>query len=254
MKVRIVQINAWKSKYPMEILMGTFTFDIICLQEPWAKEADSFKHTGYYLITPNCAPRHRVSIYVREAAIPAANIVPHPDLSTSPDILVVDFILHTRKISLINLCNDCKTRAGVGLIDDVLHQLPSCADTLALMDSNSHHILWDSNTSSRQIDVDFDLHDVLVSRPLMLITLPDVPTHLPSGNLIDLGWASPSLLGILRDVQVEEEMGLGSDHLPITYSCGGIICISFLGKYHQFSRFSAACKLNSQGKQKKKSD
>ncbi|KAJ7730403.1 hypothetical protein B0H16DRAFT_1207029, partial [Mycena metata] len=52
---------------------------------------------------------------------------------------------------------------------------------------------------------------------LTLVSLPDIPTHLPSGNVIDLGWASPSLLWSIRDVKVEEEMGLGSDHLPITY-------------------------------------
>ncbi|KAJ7719704.1 Endonuclease/exonuclease/phosphatase [Mycena metata] len=160
---------------------------------------------------------HRVSIYIREAVIPASNIVPRPDLSTSPDILVVDFILKERKVSLINLYNDCETRAGVGLIDSVLDRLPPKTDILALMDSNSHHIQWDSNTSTRQIDADFDLHDVLVTRPLTLITPPDVPTHLPSGNVIDLGWASPSLLANVRDVRVEEGMGLGSDHLPITY-------------------------------------
>lgn len=217
MKARIVQINSWKSKYPMETLMGTYGFDIICLQEPWAKERESFEHTGYYLITPSCDGVHRVSIYIREAAIPAANIIPRPDISNSPDILVVDLILRTRKISLINLYNDCETRAGVGLIEGVLDRLPPKSDILALMDSNSHHVQWDSKTTTRKIDADFDLHDVLISRPLTLVSPPDIPTHLPSGNVIDLGWASPSLLWSIRDVKVEKEMGLGSDHLPITY-------------------------------------
>jgi hypothetical protein len=85
------------------------------------------------------------------------------------------------------------------------------------MDSNSHHLLWDSNTKTTVREADFALHDLLVGHPLCLITSPDVPTHLPSGNVIDLGFASPSLLWHISNVEVNARLGLGSDHLPITY-------------------------------------
>ncbi|KAJ7728068.1 Endonuclease/exonuclease/phosphatase [Mycena metata] len=186
----------------METLMGVYCFDVICLQEPWAKEAETFEHSGYYLITPN---------------FPVSSICPRPDLANSPDILVVDLILKSKTISLINLYNDCETRAGVGLINSVLDHLPLKREVISLMDSNSHHVQWDSNTKTKIIDADFDLHDCLIAHPLTLITPPDIPTHLPSGNVIDLGWASPSLLPHIYDVTVETGMGLGSDHLPITY-------------------------------------
>lgn len=85
------------------------------------------------------------------------------------------------------------------------------------MDSNLHHVLWDSRTSMELREEDFDLHDLLTAHPLTLITPPDVLTHLPSGNVIDLGFASPSLLWNIRNVEVSTSLGLGSDHLPITY-------------------------------------
>jgi hypothetical protein len=46
---------------------------------------------------------------------------------------------------------------------------------------------------------------------------PDVPTHLSSGNVIDLGFASPSLLFNICNVEASSYLGMGSDHLPITY-------------------------------------
>ncbi|KAJ7920375.1 hypothetical protein B0H13DRAFT_2422846 [Mycena leptocephala] len=70
------------------------------------------------------------------------------------------------------------------------------------MDSNSHHVLWDSKTNTATRTEDFELHDLLISTPLLLVTPPDIPTHI-SGNVIDLGFCSPSLL---------------IDHLPIRYT------------------------------------
>lgn len=83
--------------------MGIHDFDVLCFQEPWEKETELFDHSGYYHITPNCDTRHRVSMYFKQATIPASSICPRPDLSTSPDILVIDFISKKRKITIINL-------------------------------------------------------------------------------------------------------------------------------------------------------
>ncbi|KAJ7605222.1 Endonuclease/exonuclease/phosphatase [Mycena rosella] len=196
---------------------ASHNFDIICLQEPWEKEIDAFDHTGYTQITPNCDTRHRVSFYFKEASIPPSCICPRPDLSTSPDLLVVDLIVKGRIIHLVNLYNDCVTRAGVGLVAAVLPRFGPQDEIFAMMDSNSHHILWDSLTLTPTQVADFDLHDLLISHPLTLVTPPDVPTHIPSGNVIDLGFASPSLLWNIRNVEVSSCLGLGSDHLPITY-------------------------------------
>lgn len=105
--LRIVQSNSWKSCYPLEILMGVHAFDIIGLQEPWEKETHPFNHAGYIHITPDCSTRHRVSFYFKESTFSAADICPRPDLSSSPDLLVVDIIIGGRRIHLINLYNDC---------------------------------------------------------------------------------------------------------------------------------------------------
>lgn len=197
--------------------MGVHNFDIIGLQEPWQKETHSFDHTGYILITPECDIRHRVSFYFREASIAASDICPRPDLSTSPDLLVVDLIVRGRRIHLVNLYNDCETRAGVGLLAALLARFGPRDETFAIMDSNSHHVAWDSLTLTPSRPEDFDLHDLLVSHPLTLVTPPDVPTHLPSGNVLDLGFVSPSLIWNINNVVVSSDLGLGSDHLPITY-------------------------------------
>jgi hypothetical protein len=59
------------------------------------------------------------------------------------------------------------------------------------------------------------LHDVLISHGLLLVTPPDVPTHI-SGNVIDLGFCSPSLFMAVT-ATVDPSHCLGSDHLPIHY-------------------------------------
>ncbi|KAJ6540060.1 hypothetical protein DFH09DRAFT_1368626 [Mycena vulgaris] len=198
--LRLVQSNTWKSRNPLDILMGVHDFNILCLQEPWEKEVDSFEYGGYFHITPNCDARHRVSMYFKQATIPGSSICPRPDLSTSPDILVVDFISKNRKITITNLYNDCETRAGVGLLAEVLAKLGRCAEIFLVLNSNSHHILWDSKTLTCVRPEDFDLHDLLIAHPLTLAPpLMSPHTSLP---------AMPSTSGLPRR---------RSDHLPITY-------------------------------------
>ncbi|KAJ7936029.1 hypothetical protein B0H13DRAFT_2304100 [Mycena leptocephala] len=181
-----------------EVLMGVYDFDILCLQEPWEKEINSFDHRGYFQITPQCDTRHRVSMYFKESSIPASSICPRHDLSSSPDLLVVELIWNRRKVYLVNLYNDCETRAGVQLLEAVLKQLGRRSEILLVMDSNSHHALWDSLTKTESRQEDFDLHDLLMSHPLTLVT---PPTYLRTCHRATLStW-----------------LGLGSDHLPITY-------------------------------------
>ncbi|KAJ7767795.1 hypothetical protein B0H16DRAFT_1453417 [Mycena metata] len=85
------------------------------------------------------------------------------------------------------------------------------------MDSNSHHVLWDSLTVSRHCNEDDELHDLVLLYPLALVSPPDVPTHIPSNNVIDLGFASTTLLHNLHNVEVDHSLGLASDHWPIVY-------------------------------------
>ncbi|KAJ7624172.1 hypothetical protein B0H17DRAFT_1151338 [Mycena rosella] len=127
----MVQSNAWKSCYPMEILMGAYNFDIIRLQEPWQKEIEESDHTGYIHITPACDSHHRVSLCFKEATFAAADICPRPDLSISSDLLVLDIIINGRRIYLINLYNDCETRAGVGILAAVLALFAPCEKIFA---------------------------------------------------------------------------------------------------------------------------
>ncbi|KAF7371586.1 Transcription factor [Mycena venus] len=214
-------INSWKSRNPLEILAGPERFDIICTQEPHEHESLNIcEHPGYVLIYPEAAPKHRVSIYVRLASIPACDICPRLDLSSSGDIIVVDFIFGNNKVTVVNLYNDSETRAGVGILRAVLAQLAPNTHILVIMDSNSHHVLWDSRTKTKLRIEDFELHDLLVanpSLPFLLVTPPDVPTHI-SGNVIDLGFCSPSLFMSVRDVVVDPDFCVGSDHLPIRYT------------------------------------
>ncbi|KAF8146645.1 hypothetical protein K438DRAFT_1780754 [Mycena galopus ATCC 62051] len=91
---------------------------------------------------------------------------------------------------------------------------------LAVMDANSHHVLWDSRTNTKLRMEDFELHDLLVANPVLpflLVTPPDIPTHI-SGSTIDLGFCTPSLFPFIREVIVDPEFCVGSDHLPIRYS------------------------------------
>ncbi|KAJ7110940.1 hypothetical protein C8R44DRAFT_883393 [Mycena epipterygia] len=158
--------------------MGVHDFDIICLQEPWEKEVSSFDHRGYFVITPSCDTRYRVSIYFKEASIPASSICPRRDLSSSPDILVVELISNHRRVFIINLYNDCETR--------VRSWIPT--------------------------------RITFLGHPLTLVTPPDIPTYPPLRNVIDLGFASPSLLRHVRNMEVNSRLRLGNDHLAMPES------------------------------------
>ncbi|KAJ7186174.1 hypothetical protein C8R46DRAFT_1208253 [Mycena filopes] len=186
----LVQINSWKSRHPLEVLTVE-DFDIICVQEPNHNEVVNARENSEYVhIYPDAYDNHRVSVFIKLVSIPAANICPRPDLSKSGDILVIEFTFDTHKVTLINLYNDCNTRAGVGLLRFLVTFSGLYKDhkesVKSLMPS------WDLLTKTPTCEEDFELHDLLVSRGLLLVTPPDVPTHI-SGNVIDLGFCSPSL-------------------------------------------------------------
>ncbi|KAJ7162474.1 Endonuclease/exonuclease/phosphatase, partial [Mycena filopes] len=220
----LVQINSWKSRHPLEVLTVE-DFDIICVQEPNHNEVVNARENSEYVhIYPDAYDNHRVSVFIKLASIPAANICPRPDLSKSGDILVIEFTFDTHKVTLINLYNDCNTRAGVGLLRFVLLRLDPLSQIFLVLDSNSHHPSWDLLTKTPTCEEDFELHDLLVSRGLLLVTPPDVPTHI-SGNVIDLGFCSPSLF-MAVSATVDPSLCVGSDHLPIHYSLNFDVTVS----------------------------
>ncbi|KAJ7683160.1 hypothetical protein B0H14DRAFT_3535371 [Mycena olivaceomarginata] len=73
-------------------------------------------------------------------------------------------------------------------------------------------------------------HDLLLAHGLLLVTPPDVPTHI-SGNVIDLGLCSPSLF-MAVDATVDSSLCVGSDHLPIHYSLNFEVTISKSTKFN----------------------
>jgi hypothetical protein len=58
--------------------------------------------------------------------------------------------------------------------------------------------------------------NLVVTHGLLLVTPLDIPTHI-SGNVIDLGFCSPSLF-MAVDATVNPSICVGSDHLPIQYT------------------------------------
>ncbi|KAJ7705786.1 hypothetical protein B0H16DRAFT_1346042, partial [Mycena metata] len=93
-----------------------------------------------------------------------------------------------------------------------------------MLDSNSHHPHWDLLTKTPTCEEDFELHDVFISNGLILVTPPDVPTHI-SGNVIDLGFCTPSLFMAIT-ATVDPSLCVGSDHLPIHYTLDFEVTIS----------------------------
>ncbi|KAJ7693273.1 Endonuclease/exonuclease/phosphatase, partial [Mycena metata] len=215
--ISLVQINSWKSRNPLDILTGDDDFDIICIQEPNHNEIFNVRKLhGYAHIFPNAHKNHCVSVLVKLSTIPASCICPRPDLSKDGDIIVIEFTFGCTIFTLINLYNDSVTRAGVKLLRFALPRLHPRSKTLVTADSNSHHPHWDVNTKTPMCNADFDFHNTLVEHGLVLVTPPDVPTHI-SGNVIDLSFCSRSLFMDV-DATVDPSLCVGSDHLPIHYS------------------------------------
>jgi hypothetical protein len=150
--LNLVQINSWKSRPPLDVLMCDGDFDIICVQEPHHNEdLNSRDFPNYASVYPDAFENHRVSIYIKLSSIPAANICPRPDLSKSGDIIVIEFTFRSTKITLINLYNDCVSRAGTDLLRYVLLRLDPFSKVLVVLDSNSHHPSWDLNTKTSHL-------------------------------------------------------------------------------------------------------
>ncbi|KAJ7762246.1 Endonuclease/exonuclease/phosphatase, partial [Mycena metata] len=213
----MVQINSWKSRNPLDILTSDGDFDIICVQEPHHNEAlNARDFPDYALIYPDAHEKHRVSVFVKLASIHPSCICPRPDLSQDGDILVIEFTFGSIKITLINLYNDCVTRAGVKSLRFALPRLDPRSKILVALDSNSHHPHWDLLTKTPTREEDFELHDTFITNGLVLVTPPDIPTH-TSGNVIDLGFCSTSLFMAIT-ATVDPSLCVGSDHLPIIYT------------------------------------
>ncbi|KAJ7058634.1 hypothetical protein C8F01DRAFT_1255783 [Mycena amicta] len=208
----VAPINSWKLRNLLDIFAGDF--DIICIQEPNANES----------LHAHAHDSHCVSVLVKLSSIPASSICPRPDLSQSGDIVVIDFALGLNRVTLINLYNDCKTRAGIGLFRFALARLEPRTKILLVLDSNSHHPSWDSKTKIQMRYEDYELHDLLVMNRLLLVTPPDVPTYI-SGNVIDLGFCLPSLFMAIN-ATVDSALCVGSDHLPIFYELNFDVTIS----------------------------
>ncbi|KAF8146699.1 hypothetical protein K438DRAFT_1990395 [Mycena galopus ATCC 62051] len=166
-------------------------FGVICVQEPHHNEVlNSHDFPHYAIIYPDTFEKHRVSTYIKLSSVSPANICPRPDLSTSGDIMTSSVTSSADWIPLMKI--------------------------FLVMDSNSHHPHWDLNTKTPLCEEDFELHDLLMSYSLLLLTLPDIPTHI-SGNIIDLRFCSPALFMSIN-ATVDSSHCVGSDHLPIHYS------------------------------------
>ncbi|KAJ7713087.1 hypothetical protein B0H14DRAFT_3523595 [Mycena olivaceomarginata] len=157
------------------ILTSDGDFDIICVQEPHHNEAlNARDFPEYALIYPDAHDNHRVSVFVKLSKIPPSS---------------------------------------VKSLRFALPRLDPNSKVLLVLDSNSHHPHWDLNTKPTCED-DFELHDVLISHGLLLVTPRRADSHLGQRH-------RPRLLltvalhggnGYCRPLHC-----LGSDHLPIHY-------------------------------------
>lgn len=194
---------------------------ILAIQEPWVIETTSINtyrsinHTSFIQVFPNCTVRPRVMYYILKTyKINLALTLPK-----DPDCIIIDLI--DLKIQLINIynathpniLNSIPTIQRKGLLPAKL-----AGNTIIVGDFNTHHPWWDPRRP--QSPNSQYLLDFIKLYSLNLVNTPGEGTfyrpQMAFPSVIDLSFATKSLLSQVQDWQVVED--LGSDHYGVLFT------------------------------------
>ena len=192
---------------------------ILCLQEPYLPSKDSpLQSKEWIAIAPtNCVtPKPRSLIYI-PSSIPSEWWSPIQDFPTG-DLVAIRWKAHPDHQTII-----INAYCQPGTLD-TLAQLHSFFSDhkedqfILLGDFNSHHSMWEPWHRQAPSLPCRELLRLVEENNLGLASPPGLATfHSHQGNpsVLDLVWASQSILDNVIKCGPEEELGHGSDHTPV---------------------------------------
>ena len=192
-------------------------YDIICLQSLAVKRSELPVIDGYYY-PPYLSLEEtnvRTAIYVKNNLQSSPLIPPVRQLSTACEIVLKDrSVLKVVNLYFPNSCQDC---------DLNWLQVMGEGKTVVLGDFNAHHQWWGgaetrADTAGRQLAEKVFDSNLCLMNDGSFTRVPDREDHNPTA--IDLTLVSPLLFS---DADWEVGDLMGSDHLPIRLSLGGVL-------------------------------
>ena len=224
-KIRIIQHNCARSQYIMQSILdsATGTADIIMLQEPWTYENKTLSNANFDRIMPQTKEhtyRPRVVTFIAKnlqiKATPRSDLIADPDAQA---IFIQGEVLN-KEVLLINIYNE-KSQVledETKTVDRVLaSESLQKRDTLIAGDFNAHHSWWNSriNNPIRASTIVRWAED----NDCDLVNEPDEITRAngTSQSIIDLAFASQSIIADIVNWHIDYDAATGSDHEVIRF-------------------------------------
>ena len=223
MSTKILQINTNRNASTTEHILQEaikLEISILAIQEPWVIElASGYRsviHQSFIQVFPDFSTaRPRVMFYIlRTFKVNLALASPK-----DPDCIIIDLIEFN--IQLINIYN----ATHPNILDSIptiqrKDLLPAilASNTVILGDFNTHHPWWDPLRPQSHNSV--YLTDLIELYSLNLLNTPGEGTfyrpHMEFPSVIDLSFATNSILNQVQDWQVLPD--LGSDHFGVLFT------------------------------------
>lgn len=226
--LRLLQINVGKRDTSHELALATAfeeRVDIVLIQEPYIfselERRITKRHPTFECFTPidNWSTQPRVLTYLRKGVgLQAEQLRPVPSTDIAARDLLFLSILSpsSSNILIINIYNAPPGSVNEQAAINTLLQLPTSSfirSTFLAGDFNLHHTYWQPSfrysTAAAEPFVSW-----IDNLSLSLTSKVDTPTHI-QGNVLDLAFASSTLLAQGIETSVAAHLDITSDHYPL---------------------------------------
>lgn len=225
--------------------------DVICIQETWLKDTDTFDFPGYKMfrtdriIQDGRSKGGGVATMIKET-IPSIQIDLSPHQIQELESLTVDIKMKEGKLRIINCYNP-----GVDIPQQPLSNFFSHAitqKTIICGDFNAHHSLWGDTRQNQRGTTLVD-----ISQNLNLVCLnTGLPTHCNTAcktlSPLDLTFTTPNIAA--KSLWEVTDLTLGSDHqliyifISITPQTDAEHTPNFSFKKANWDKFNKLCEQN----------
>lgn len=230
--IHILSVNVGRSSSAHQIALSTSfqnNIDILLVQEPYIFKDISrritCKHPSHECFTPtdNWSTRPRVLTYTRiNSAISFVQERPQPNIvQGAGDVIFLTFkasgLPPTQIVNVYNAPPGA-TNPGAGL--SFLISIPENSfhrNIILAGDFNLHHHLWHPSRRGSPSTQAETLTRWLEAKNISFISEIDQPTHI-RGNVLDLAFASDSLVAEGITAAVQRDLDVTSDHYPVLVS------------------------------------
>lgn len=226
----ILSVNVGKGHTSHELALALAfdsSIDILLIQEPYINKAYARrltkKHPSYECFSPVDSWEHhpRVLTYARKGVglrTSQTYLLPHGHPAANDLLSLTIQTTSDNSLTIVNVYNAPPgSPSRENLAATTLLSLPPPAlppHTFIAGDFNLHHHLWQPSYSGFITPTAQSLVSWLESQDLSLISQADVQTH-KRGNVLDLAFATPTVVYRGACTDVDRELDATSDHYPL---------------------------------------